>query len=192
MFSQFDNELRRDKSVSGIQEKLRKGYWIGTVPFGYINLNPGKGKEQQIVINEDGKLLKKAFLWKARENVTYVEIAERLAKKGLRIQSKKLSDYFRNPFYCGLVISGHIAEEVIEGKHESLVSKEIFLKINNLLINKGNSFNYSKDEEKLSLKQFVKSGACKTPYTGSLVKKKGLYYITRTIELEQKKTKVPK
>ncbi len=176
MFSQFYNELRRDKSVSGMQEKLRKGYWIGTVPFGYTNLNPGKGKEQKIVINKDGKLLRQAFLWKARENVTYYEIAERLAKKGLHIKSKKLSDYFRNPFYCGLVVSGHIAGEIIEGKHEGLVSKEVFLKINKILSQNASGYKYNRDDENLPLKQFVKSAECKTPYTGYLVKKKGLYY----------------
>jgi len=191
MFSQFDNELRRDKSVSGMQEKLRKGYWIGTIPFGYTNLNPGKGKEQKIVINKDGKLLKKAFLWKARENVTYNEIAERLAKKGLHIQSKKLSDYFRNPFYCGLVISGHIAEEIIEGKHEGLVSKEIFLKINDLLSQNASGYKYNRDDENLPLKQFVKSATCKTPYTGYLVKRKDCI-TTKIIELVLKKTRVLK
>lgn len=176
MFSQFDNELRRDKSVSGMQEKLRKGYWIGTIPFGYTNLNPGKGKEQKIIINKDGKLLRQAFLWKARENITYTEIAERLAKKGLHIQSKKLSDFFRNPFYCGIVVSGHIAEEVIEGKHEGLVSKEVFLKINEILSQNASGYKHNSDDENLPLKQFVKSADCKTPYTGYVVKKKGLYY----------------
>lgn len=81
MFSQFDNELRRDKSVSGMREKLRKGYWIGTIPFGYTNLSPGKGKEQDIVINEEGEILKHAFIWKANEDITHNEISERLAKK---------------------------------------------------------------------------------------------------------------
>ncbi|MFC4636659.1 recombinase family protein, partial [Dokdonia ponticola] len=92
MFSQFDNELRRDKSVSGMKEKLRKGFWIATVPFGYTNLNPGKGKVQNIVINEQGKLLRYAFKWKANENLSHREIAEKLERKGLIINQKKLSD----------------------------------------------------------------------------------------------------
>lgn len=176
MFSQFDNELRRDKSVSGMQEKLRKGYWIGTVPFGYTNLNPGKGKEQQIVINEEGKLLRQAFLWKVRENISHEEIAERLAKKGLVIKAKKLSYYFRNPFYCGIIVSGHIPGEVVEGKHEPLISKEVFLQIHHFLNQKRKGYKYTRDDESLPLKQFVKAASCGTSYTGYLVKKKGLYY----------------
>ena len=176
MFSQFDNELRRDKSVSGMQEKLRKGHWIGSVPFGYTNLNPGKGKEPKMVINEQGKLLKYAFIWKSRENITYQEIVNRLAKKGLHIKYKRLSDYFRNPFYCGLIVSSHIPDEIIEGRHEALISKEVFLKVNDLLTKNTSGYKQNKDDENLPLKQFVKSAACGTSYTGYLVKSKGLYY----------------
>ncbi|WP_299213268.1 recombinase family protein [uncultured Dokdonia sp.] len=176
MFSQFDNELRRDKSVSGIKEKLSKGYWIGALPFGYTNLNPGRGKVQNIVVNEQGKLLRYAFKWRAYERLTYDEIAHKLTKKGLYIRSKKLSSYFRNPFYCGLVISSHLPDQVIEGKHEALISKELFLKVNESLENKDRGQSYHRDDQNLPLKQFVKASSCGTSYTGYLVKSKGLYY----------------
>ncbi|MBL4653247.1 MAG: recombinase family protein [Flavobacteriales bacterium] len=174
MFSQFDNELRRDKTITGMKEKLRKGYWFGHVPLGYINLNPGRGKEQNIVSNEDGKLIGLAFKWKAREGLTYSEISKKLKKMGLIIRDKRLSDIFRNPFYCGLITHKLISGEVIVGKHEGVVSKELFLKVNKLLTTNQNG--YSRDEENLPLKQFVKSADCGTPYTGYIVRKKNLYY----------------
>ena len=176
LFSQFDNELRKDKSVTGMREKLRKGYWIGTIPFGYTNMNPGKGKVQEIVINDEGKILRNAFIWKANEGITHNEISQKLAKKGLNISAKKLSDYFRNPFYCGLVVSSHVPGEVIEGKHEGLVSKEIFLKVHKTLNQRGYGEKNNADCKELPLKQFVRSADCGTPYTGYLVRKKGLFY----------------
>lgn len=176
LFSKFDNELRRDKSVSGMQERLRKGYIAGVVPFGYTNLNSGKGKIPELVINEQGKLLKKAFELKAKHNLTYNEITRRLKKQGWTKASKKLSDYFKNPIYCGLIVSKMIPGEVIEGKHPPLVSKEVFLKVNQILNQKNYGGQYTKDDENLPLKKFVKSDNCGTPYTGYLVKKKGLYY----------------
>ena len=176
MFSQFDNELRRDKTVSGMREKLRNGYWMGHVPRGYVNLNPGNGKVQNIVVNDDGKLLRLAFLWKAKENISHNEISERLAKKGYHVTGKKLSDLFRNPFYCGLIVHSMIPGEVVEGKHEALVSKEVFLKINGKLNKQGYGKKLNKDCEQLPLKKFVRSADCGTAYTGYLVKKKGLYY----------------
>ncbi len=176
MFSQFDNELRRDKSVSGMQEKLRKGHWTGAYPFGYTNSNPGKGKTPNFVITKDGKLLKQAFLWKANDNMSHVEIAKRLQKKGLNISDKKLSDLFRNPFYCGLIVNSLIPGEIIEGKHPALIGRQVFLKIHNLLNAGAETRNYSRDDENLPLKTFLRSTACGTPYTGFIVKKKGLYY----------------
>ncbi|WP_271855673.1 recombinase family protein [Patiriisocius marinus] len=176
MFSQFDNELRRDKSVSGMQEKLRKGHWTGAYPFGYSNANPGKGKTPNFVITEEGRLLKQAFLWKANSNMSHVEIAKKLQKKGLNINDKRLSDLFRNPFYCGLIVNSLIPGEIIEGLHPSLISREVFLKIHNLLNAGAETRKYSFDDENLPLKTFLKSTVCGTPYTGFVVKKKGLYY----------------
>ena len=176
LFSQFDNEIRRDKSVTGMREKLRRGYWIGTVPFGYTNVNPGKGNEQKLIINENGKALKLAFKLKVEQHLTHAEIELALAKKGHKIPQKRLSDYFRNPFYCGLIVSSHIPGEIVKGKHPTIVSKDDFLKTNDLLNKKGYGEKLNKDNENLPLKQFVRSSRCKTPYTGYLVKKKGLYY----------------
>ena len=176
MFSHFDNQIRRDKSITGMQEKLRRGYWTGAYPFGYTNANPGKGKVPNFVITEKGRLLKQAFLWKANANMSHVEIAKRLEEKGLNINAKKLTDLFRNPFYCGLMVNSLIPGEVIQGKHEALISKEIFLRIHNLLHAGDPPKKYSFDDENLPLKQFIKSSICGTPYTGYIVKKKGLYY----------------
>ena len=176
LFSQFDNEIRRDKSVTGMREKLRRGYWIGTVPFGYSNVNPGKGKEQKLILNENGKALKLAFKLKVEQNLTHAEIEQALDRKGCKIPQKRLSDYFRNPFYCGLIVSSHIPGEIVKGKHPIIVSKEDFLKTNDLLNTRGYGEKLNKDNENLPLKQFVKSATCKTPFTGYLAKKKGLYY----------------
>ncbi|MBT8308032.1 MAG: recombinase family protein [Maribacter sp.] len=176
MFSHFDNQIRRDKSITGMQEKLRRGYWTGSYPFGYTNTNPGKGKIPNFVITEKGRLLKQAFIWKANVNMSHVEIAKRLKEKGLNINAKKLTDLFRNPFYCGLIVNSLIPGEVIQGKHEALISKKVFLKIHDLLHTGDTPKKYSFDDENLPLKKFVRSSVCGTPYTGFIVKKKGLYY----------------
>tara|TARA_R110001592_G_scaffold45430_1_gene145160 strand:- start:12 stop:1619 length:1608 start_codon:yes stop_codon:yes gene_type:complete len=176
MFSQFDNELRRDKSVTGMQEKLRKGHWTWKPPFGYVNLNAGEGKEPNIVVNADGKLLRLAFKWKAEENISIEEIAKRLEKKGLSIPSKRLGEYFKNPFYCGILVSSIIPNEYIIGKHELLIPKTVFLKVNDILKQNNHGYKQNLDDENLPLRHFIKSTICKTPYTGYVVKKKGLYY----------------
>lgn len=175
-FGKFDNGLRRDKTMVGMQDKLRKGFICGSVPFGYTNTNPGRNKEPKLIINEDGKLLKKAFELKAKYDLTHVEIVERLKKFGWKKDRKRLTEYFRNPIYCGLIVSSMIPDEVIEGKHPPIVSRELFLKVNNVLEKNNYGVKYNKDEENLPLKQFVIADSCGTPYTGYVVKKKNLYY----------------
>ncbi len=175
-FGKVDNGLRRDKTMVGMQDKLRKGFICGSVPFGYTNTNPGRNKEPKLIINEDGKLLQKAFELKAKYDLTHVEITERLKKFGWTKSRKRLTEYFRNPIYCGLIVSTMIPDEVIEGKHPPIVSRELFLKVNNVLEKNNYGVTYNKDEENLPLKQFVIADTCGTPYTGYVVKKKNLYY----------------
>ena len=60
LVSEFDNQQRKDKSVAGMIEKLRQGYWPYMPPTGYTNVNQGKTADQHImVINPAGIFSKK-------------------------------------------------------------------------------------------------------------------------------------
>ena len=62
--SKFDNELRKDKTITAMTDLLRKGYWLWNPPVGYINKKKyHKAVDWDIIPSEDGKLIKKAFAW---------------------------------------------------------------------------------------------------------------------------------
>ncbi|MFV0590755.1 MAG: recombinase family protein [Draconibacterium sp.] len=179
LFGQMDNELRRDKIVTGMKERLLEGYWVWDTPKGYDDLNKGSGKasERKLVVNGEGKILRKAFEWKAYKQLSNVEIARKLNKMGVKLSDKRLNDLFLNPFYCGLIVSKMLPGQIIEGKHEPLVSRELFLMVHNIRQEKRvHGFVYDSDNENLPLKVFAKCDKCGTPLTGYLVRKKGLYY----------------
>jgi len=178
LFGQMDNDQRRDKTVTGMKELLMKGYYLHSLPRGFTNLNKGsKAVNQKIVVNEQGKLLRKAFEWKANKNMSVAAITRKLDKLGYKIDERRIHEIFKNPFYCGLLVSKMLPGEVIQGNHEQLVSRELFLKVNNIgLINRNHPETHNLDDVSLPLKRFMKCGACDTPMTGFLVKKKGLYY----------------
>ena len=46
-FGNYDNELRKEKSMRGMIENLRNGYWVGPLPLGYTNLK--KRRKQNIM-----------------------------------------------------------------------------------------------------------------------------------------------
>lgn len=174
IFSKYDNDLRREKCVSGIREKLLRGEWIGGVPTGYSYGALNKGKNQIIEINDAGKLLKKAFQWKVNENLSNIEIAKKLNKIGLKITHKRISDALRNPFYCGYISHNLLDGEVIKGKHPALISEELFLQVNNVISKYRQGHKLNEEEEKTPLRRFLLCEVCGAPFTGYMKKKKSM------------------
>ena len=134
MFSQFDNEMRKDKTITGVREKMRQGYWCVRPPFGYINTNKGSSADKSnIILNEDGKMVRRVFKWIFNNGWTIKRASEETAKYNRPIKAKRLSEILRNPFYAGLITGNIIAGEVYEGKHERCVTPELFSAVNEIL-----------------------------------------------------------
>ena len=55
-----------------------------------------------------------------------------LEKLGLKLNHQRMSVIFKNPFYCGLMAHNALEGKLIEGSHEKLISKELFLKVNEI------------------------------------------------------------
>ncbi|MFN3405594.1 MAG: recombinase family protein [Cytophagaceae bacterium] len=174
IFGRFDNDLRRDKCVAGMVEMLQRGYWVGKAPFGFDSIK--ENGEQKIIVNKNGELIRKAFIMKANEGLSNVEILTRLKALGLNIHKQKLTDIFRNPFYCGIVAHGLLNGEIVKGRQEVLISEEIFLRVNNLQAKNQNKYFHNTKEENLPLRGHVKCNVCNTPFTGYEVKKKKIFY----------------
>lgn len=174
-FSKFDNDLRREKTVTAMKDLVRKGFWLWIPPLGYGNKNKyQKAANAEYYITKEGQLLKKAFKWKLKGLYSNVEIVEKLSRLGLVIDERRLQEAFKNPFYCGIIISKLIPGEAIVGKHPPLVSKKDFLQINH----SGTLYPKKRkdDNDNLPLKRFMYCQTCKEPMTGYIVKRKGLYY----------------
>lgn len=179
IFSQYDNQIRRQRTMTGLSERLRQGYWPFCLPKGYVNLNSGtRSNMHKIVPNKDGKILRNAWKWKIDELMPNKDIVKKLKTMGIKwINEKRLSDIFRNPFYCGKIVNTLLEGEIVKGKHEPLVSPEDFLKVNEILKGKFQKSKHSKDMGvHLPLKRFVSCSDCGQPTTGYLVKAKNLYY----------------
>ena len=174
LFSQYDNELRKQRAVAGIKEKLERGIWCIKPPMGYDILRTGG--ERKIVANKQGRLLRKAFEWKGA-GMKNEEILSELHAAGLKIYKQKLSQIFSNPFYCGLIANKMLNGKLVEGTHEKLISKDLFLKVNNVR-QSANKYGvaHQKEIEAVPLKVFMKCPKCGEGYTGYIVKKKNLWY----------------
>lgn len=174
LFSEFDNQLRKQRAVAGMKEKFEKGIWCLKPPLGYdvVKVNG----ERKIVINKVGQYLKKAFQWKL-QGMKNEEILIKLKALGLITYKQKLSQIFSNPFYCGIIVNKMLNGRPINGTHPAIVSERDFLTVNDIR-KSANKFGVPhKDEiEALPLKVFMKCDHCNRGYTGYIVKKKNLYY----------------
>lgn len=173
LFSEYDNQLRKQKAIAGLQEKFARGIWATRPPQGYDIVR--SGGERKLVINEEGKLLARAFQWKY-EGVKNEVIIERLRGLGLSMYKQQLCKIFKKPFYCGVINHGILNGKIVEGQHERLIEPAMFLAINKIKPTTLHGVPAGKENERLPLKAFVHCAGCRSPLTGYAVKKRGLYY----------------
>lgn len=173
IFSEYDNQLRREKTVAGMKNKFLMGEWCIKPPIGYdtIKIN---GK-RSIVPNSDGNLIRKAFQWKYYERLPQTGIIERLKALGLHINKSRISAILKNPFYCGIIVNRMLEGKVVQGKHEKIVSRELFLAVNGMLSDRKER-NYNILNPEVPLKHTLWCEACKKKMTGYIVNGKGIYY----------------
>lgn len=121
--------------------------------------------------NKTGKLIRLAFQLKAEQGLSNTEIIARLRKQGLTLYNQTLTKIFSNPFYCGLISHSLLEEgEVVQGKHQPLVSKEVFLRVNGIQAQNAHGYMQVKEDDNLPLRHHIHCGCCNTPLTGYLVK----------------------
>ncbi|MGJ1413105.1 recombinase family protein [Sphingobacterium multivorum] len=174
LFGEFDNQLRRQKCMAGTKEMLLRGDWPTQPPMGYeVTRQNGKRK---IVANAKGRLICQAFHWKAHDNLSIEAIRARLAEKGLKVCHQHMSKILRNPFYCGMMVHNMLEGKVVEGNHEGLVSREVFLKVNGLLKENAQGYRINGENSEIPLKRFLVCDHCGKPMRGYIVKKKNLHY----------------
>ena len=171
LFNQFENDLRRDKSVMGMTECLKRGYWYNNVPLGYDRKKVGR--EHIITVNKDGEKLRNAFIWKATEGMSDIAICEKLKTLGLTIDRKHLNKIFHNVFYAGYMRHNLLGNEIVKGKHEALIDEATFNKVNGIS-NAG--YEHKKITDDFPLKRHIICSECGGYLTGYTVKARGKNY----------------
>jgi site-specific DNA recombinase len=174
VFSDFDNELRRDKCVTGMREALLRGDWCVHAPRGYDHIK--QNGKRAIVLNDLGRALKNVFEWKVKENLPLEEMSLRMEKLGFKLNPRRISEVIKNPFYCGLLSHNLLGGKVVEGNHEKLVSKEIFLQANELMQQRKTGYAINTPNDEIALKRFVKCDTCGTFLRGYKAYKNQKYY----------------
>ena len=177
----WDNDTKSERTKKMTREVMLKGYWPYTTPLGYKNLKPKhRACYHEYVITEEGKLLKKAFEWKAKGDMTNQQIVEKLSLRGLRLTASNFRWVLSNVFYAGYITGNLIDRKLIKGQHKPLIDLQTFLKANDMLAEARNAGvpKLPKHDE-VPLKVFAKEEVTTSPLTGYRTKG-NWYYKART------------
>ena len=138
------NQYIRDLSVNtkrGLYEKAKRGEYPGLAPLGYLN----DLKNKSIILNKQkAPIIKQAFERYSQNCYSLEDIAVFLFANGIETKKTNVKNgiggraikrdqaayILANPFYCGLFRYGG---ELFQGKHEPLVSKQLFDKVQDIL-----------------------------------------------------------
>lgn len=86
-----------------------------------------------------------------------------------------MSQMWRNPFYCGILINSLI-DEPVKGNWPPLVSHDNFIKVQQLLDGNPSGFNQNKNEDERPLSRLLKCNDCGSYMVGYKNNQKNLHY----------------
>ena len=160
-----------ENTKRGLRQKVRRGEYPSVAPIGYINDVRNKSI---IVDRKKAKVIKAAFEFYSTGNARLEDVSDFLAQRGIvsrggkRIHKTRATFILSNPFYCGLF---RYSGELHEGKHEPIIAKKIFDKVQEVLKQRGRPHHKTKYEPQ-DYCGLLKCGTCGMSITGEYRVKK--------------------
>lgn len=125
----------REEAKKGIYGRLKQGFYPMRAPIGYCDNGAAKVKTVDPV---KGPLVRAAFTLYGTVRWSLPTLADELYRRGLRnheggrIKVNTLHKILRNPFYTG-VIRIRASGQTYEGKHEAIVPRSLFDRVQDIL-----------------------------------------------------------
>ncbi len=165
VFAEFDNNVRRERTVQGMQERIKQGVWVWQCPVGYYRV-----KEGENITPDPAKsiYIKIIFEEYAKGIYTFKALSELVSNKGFTTHfgckptQQIIEKILKNPIYCGVIKAWG---QEIDGIFESIVSKELFAQCQPGY-HKGTTPRSANNPE-FPLRKLVVCSECKEPITGS-------------------------
>ena len=186
-----DVNYRKTICAEGTVRMLNRGEWCFRVPLGYTRVRReerGNVKHHVIEINDTGKILRNAWVWRA-QGERVIDIVQRLNNLGVRlsngkpINEKNLSKILHNIFYTGWFEHELIDTENhrIKGNYPALIDETTFNLANGISHHVG--YEQVKETMPFPLKRHIYCDCCGgalTGYTRARKKHTHFYYKCNT------------
>lgn len=182
--AQFDNDVRSERTKTGMMQAILEGRWCWRAPIGYRQGRNSVGKPL-LIPSDDAPFIVEAFNLAATGLHKQTGIIKILKKKGFKkIHEKRLTCLLRNHLYAGVIkVDWH--PDLINAVHQPLVSRDVFFKIQLWLDGKRPGITPNqRNHPDFPLRNFIRCPKCDQKLTGGWStgrnKKKYAHYHCRT------------
>lgn len=167
-----------EETKKGMREKAEQGLYPQMAPFGYKNVERDSRRcivpdeqTRQAVVQLYELYATGRYSLKDLTRIMNIEVLPQLSRKS-RFTRASVHEWLRNPFYYGDFMW---RDQYYEGKHEPIISRELFEKVQSVLDNKGSGGAHFMKHSWL-LQGLVQCGHCGCAMTAELKKGKYIYY----------------
>lgn len=171
--AKLENDQKSLNVKRGNREKLKRGDWINSAPFGYLN---DKATKTVIVDRERAPYVQKMFQMYATGLYSYKYLSHYFYEQGLRTRTGKrmhpghIQYILRRTFYYGVMESDG---KYYQGNHEALISPDLYEQCQ---IVSGNKSRPRPKTKGFTLSGFIKCECCGCAVTAEIKKGKYIYY----------------
>ena len=166
-----------ENTKRGLRQKVRRGEFPSTAPTGYLN----DVRNKTIIVDKNkAPVIQQAFALYAKGNSTLQDISNFLAQNKVRSSGNKplhkdrVKFILTNPFYYGHF---RYAGEIHEGKHEPLISKKLFDRVQEVV--KKRSHPQRKEKIPKAFTGLLHCGECNMMITAEIQKGHTYYRCTK-------------
>ncbi len=125
-FAEFDNNVRTERSVNGMKERIKQGIWVWPAPMGYCRITKGASLTPHPTY---APYIKMIFEEYAKGIHTFDSLAKYVTEKGFLMKNGKpaipqlMEKIIRNPLYCGRI---RVWDMEYKGAFEPLITERLF------------------------------------------------------------------
>ncbi len=129
-FAQMEREMVSERTKDKLLERAKKGLWNGGRPYGY------DCKDKRLIINEEQANVIRFMFDFFIHDASLARLRDELkargiyTAKGYRWTASQISHKLRNPVYAGKIKH---RDKVYPGIHETIISEELFAKVQKLV-----------------------------------------------------------
>ncbi len=192
MVGELDNENKAETVIDNMTRLARQGYWQHKPIRGYkaCKIKNGEGFERpSMKPNGEADLVKKIFMRWNRGNITEAELVRYatsigfLGLKGKPLSQEVMHKMIINPVYAGYVRDKFTNYELVNGRHEGLISKEMYYQNQEILKMKNKDYLLGLKHHRINtmypLRRFVRCVNCNNYLTACAPKNSPRYFCHR-------------